>query len=265
MRGIRPRGAVVAITGAGSGIGAATALRYARLGAQVIAIDIDQASASATANRCRQHGSQAFDYGCDVADPDAVEALSQRVRAEVGDVDVLVNNAGVGVGGSFLDTTPEDWTWLRSINIDGVVHGCRSFGQAMVDRGRGHIVNIASGAAYLPSRRMAGYCATKAAVVMFSRCLRADWAPHDVGVSVVCPGVINTPILDNTRLRGSTADEKTWMARVFSVSHSPDAVARAVTSSSARNREMVSVGIEAHLGYHTLRLMPALNSLVAQI
>lgn len=264
MSRIDPRGAVAVITGAGSGIGAATAVRFANLGAVVVATDIDEASANETAEQCRRRGAQAHAYRCDVADAEAVQALSDTVSADVGPVDVLVNNAGVGVGGPFLDTTADDWTWLRSINLDGVVHGCRSFGAPMVERRRGHIVNIASGAAYLPNRRLATYCASKAAVVMLSRCLRADWARHHVGVSVVCPGVIKTPILEHTRLRGSAVDEKTLMARAFRIGHSPDAVAKAVTGALARNREMVSVGIETQLGYHALRLLPPLNTVVAR-
>ena len=77
--------------------------------------------------------------------------------------------------GPFLDNSLEDWDWLRGINLDGVAHGCHAFGPAMVERGSGHVVNIASGAAYIPNRNMAAYCASKAAVVMFSQCLRADW------------------------------------------------------------------------------------------
>jgi 2-hydroxycyclohexanecarboxyl-CoA dehydrogenase len=262
---IDPRGAAVLITGAGSGIGAATAIRFAKLGARVIATDIDEAAAKETAEKCREHTEYAYAYMCDVADADAVAGLARTVSSEVGHVDVLVNNAGVGVGGPFLDTTADDWTWLRSINLDGVVYGCRTFGAQMVARRRGHIVNIASGAAYLPNRRMATYCASKAAVVMLSRCLRADWARHHVGVSVVCPGVINTPILENTRLRGSAIGEKSRLARAFRLGHSPDTVARAVTGAVARNRAMVSVGIETQLGYHALRLLPPLNALAARV
>jgi 2-hydroxycyclohexanecarboxyl-CoA dehydrogenase len=265
MSGIAPDGSVVVITGAGSGIGAATAIHYARRGAVVVATDIDEATAKDTAEHCRQRGATAYSYQCDVADPDAVQALADTVGDEVGSVDVLVNNAGVGVGGPFLASTADDWVWLRSINLDGVLHGCRIFGEPMVARRHGHIVNIASGAAYLPNRRMATYCASKAAVVMFSRCLRADWARHHVGVSVVCPGVINTPILAHTRLRGTTIDEKPRLARAFRMGHSPGAVAKAVIDAAARNRAMVSVGIETQLSYHALRLLPPLNAVVARL
>jgi 2-hydroxycyclohexanecarboxyl-CoA dehydrogenase len=265
MRGSKPKGKVVVVTGAASGIGAATAVRFAEAGAVVVATDIDEAGAKETADRCRDKGARAAAYQCDVADLRAVAALSGSVEREVGPVDILVNNAGVGVGGPFLQTTADDWTWLRSINLDGVVHCCRAFGEKMVERRTGHVVNIASGAAYLPNRRMATYCASKAAVVMLSRCLRTEWARDHVGVSAVCPGVINTPILQHTRLRGSAIDEKERLAKIFEVSHPPRAVADAVLRAVARNRALVSVGFEARAGYHALRLLPPLNGLVARL
>lgn len=265
MSGIAPKGAVVVITGAGSGIGAATARRFARQGATVVASDVDEAAAARTAKECRDLGSAGYAYECDVADLDAVKGLAMSVTRDVGDTDILVNNAGVGVGGPFLDTTVDDWLWLRSINLDGVVHGCRVFGESMVGRGRGQVVNIASGAAFIPNRRMAAYCASKAAVVMFSRCLRADWAGQGVGVSTICPGVINTPILGHTRLRGSSQAERGRFAKAFALSHSPDLVAKAVVRAAQRNQGTVSVGVEAVVGYHAFRLLPPFADLAARV
>jgi 2-hydroxycyclohexanecarboxyl-CoA dehydrogenase len=244
----------VVVTGAASGIGAATVRRYARQGVEVIGLDIDGDALDEVIGHCGDVA--AFGYRCDVADPDAVNDVAARIAGERGPIDVLVNNAGVGVGGSFLDTTAEDWTWLRSINLDGVVHCCRSFGAAMVERGRGQVVNVASGAGYIPNRRMATYCASKAAVIMLSRCLRADWASRGVGVSVVCPGVIKTPILEHTRLRGDAVAEKDRVAKAFRLGHSPDAVAKAIVSAAAQNSSLVPVGIEARVAYHALRAMP---------
>jgi len=264
MSRVRLRDSVVVVTGAGSGIGAATARRCAGAGAMVIVADIDEEAADRTATACRERGGAAHGYRCDVADTDSLQALHDSVIAEAGPVDVLVNNAGVGVGGDFLDNTEDDWTWLRSINLDGVVNGCRVFGRGMVDRRAGHVVNIASGAGYLPNRRMALYCASKAGVVMFSRCLRADWASTNVGVSVICPGVINTPILHNTRLRGRAVDEKSRLDWIFRHSHSPDTVAKAVVGAVEHNRAMVSVGLETQIGYHALRLAPMFNGVVAR-
>jgi 2-hydroxycyclohexanecarboxyl-CoA dehydrogenase len=188
------------VTGAGSGIGRATALRLARTGASVVAVDIDPGTAGATAGAC---GTAAAAYICDVADGEAVAALAGQIEDDLGPVDVLVNNAGVGVAGPFLRGSLEDWQWLRGVNLDGVVHGCHAFGERMVRRGRGHVVNIGSGAGYTPNRNMAAYCASKAAVIMLSQCLRADWSSSGVGVSGICPGLIKTPIASKTRMVGA--------------------------------------------------------------
>lgn len=248
-------GARVLITGAGSGIGRATALRMARLVSEILLVDIDGATAQATADLCSDHTSSHAAV-CDVADAGAVSALAAAVEAEHGPVDVLVNNAGVGIAGPFLSTSVEDWRWLRSINLDGVAHGCYAFGPAMIARGNGHVVNVASGAAYIPNRDMAAYCATKAAVVSLSQCLRADWREHGVGVSVVCPGVINTPIAASTRYRGSMAASRRHAERVLGLGHSPDLVARAIVDCVKRDRDVVPVGIESILAYKLLRGAP---------
>jgi 2-hydroxycyclohexanecarboxyl-CoA dehydrogenase len=254
------RDARAVITGAGSGIGAATARRFAREGARVVAVDIDGESAAATAEEC---GGAA--YVCDVADAEAVTALAGQVEAEQGPVDVLVNNAGVGVAGPFLDGGLEDWTWLRSINIDGVAHGCLAFGPAMLERGHGHVVNIASGAAYIPNRNLAAYCASKAAVKMLSQCLRADWRAAGVGVSVICPGVIATPIAANTRYRGAAVSKRERAIRGLGMGHSPDLVARAIVDAVRRNRDVVPVGIESTIAYKLLRGAPQpIQNLVAR-
>jgi 2-hydroxycyclohexanecarboxyl-CoA dehydrogenase len=248
----------VLITGAGSGIGKATALRCAREGAEVIAVDIDLESAQATAREC---GSGAVAHRCDVSDANAVDALANATDP----VDVLVNNAGVGVAGPFLENTLEDWEWLRGVNLDGVVYGCHVFGRRMVDRRRGHVVNIASGAGYNPSRALATYSASKAAVIMLSQCLRAEWSGSGVGVSAICPGVINTPIPTHTRMRGAIADKQERILRAFRFGHSPDLVAKAIVGAVERNRELVPVGIEASLAYGFSRIAPApLRGLLAR-
>jgi short-subunit dehydrogenase len=178
------------------------------------------------------------------------------VEGEQGPVDVLVNNAGVGIGGPFLQASVEDWDWLRGINLDGVAYGCHAFGAAMVRRRRGHVVNVASGAAYIHNGQMAAYCATKAAVLALSRCLRADWAGHGVGVSAICPGVINTPIHSHARVYGKLPGQKQRIAKAFSLGHSPDLVAKAIVRAVERNHAVVPVGLESELAYRLLPFVP---------
>jgi 2-hydroxycyclohexanecarboxyl-CoA dehydrogenase len=241
------------VTGAGSGIGKATALRFARQGAEVVCVDIDEDAAAATAEEC---GAGTSARQCDVSDAAAVVALASEIEADVGPVDVLVNNAGVGVGGPFLDASIEDWDWLMGVNLNGVGYGCHAFGSRMVSRGRGHVVNVASGAAYIMSRDLAAYCASKAAVVALSRCLRADWAAVGVGVSAICPGVINTPLAAHSRMVGELAVRGERAARALRIGHSPDLVAKAIVRSVERNQEVVPVGLESELAYRLLPFVP---------
>ncbi|HEV3129487.1 MAG TPA: SDR family NAD(P)-dependent oxidoreductase [Solirubrobacteraceae bacterium] len=245
----------VVVTGAGSGIGRATALRLARKGANLVAVDIDESSAQATAEECVVGGVPAF-YQCDVSDREAVEDLAERIEAELGPVDVLVNNAGVGLVGDFLDGTLKDWDWLRGVNLDGVAYGCHAFGGRMVARRRGHVVNVASGAGYLPHRTLAAYCATKAGVIMLSQCLRADWARHRVGVSVICPGVIDTPIASRARMVGAAERKRAAAVRALGFGRSPDVVARAILGAVEHNRGIVPVGVESSVAFRVLRFAP---------
>jgi len=254
---VRIRGSVAVITGAGSGIGRATALRAARAGAAGVAcVDIDADTAATVAGECEAEGATAASYACDVADAAAVESLAGTVEDELGPVDVLVNNAGVGIGGPFLEGTTEDWDWLMGVNLHGVAYGCRAFGARMVERRRGQIVNIASGAAYVMSRDLAAYCASKAAVLALSRCLRAEWGGAGVGVSAICPGVINTPIASRSRIYGPLAGRQERITRAFRFGHSPDLVARAILKAVERNEAVVPVGLESELAYRLLPLVP---------
>ena len=149
-------GQLVLVSGAGSGIGRATAFAFAEAGARVVAVDRDAEAAARTAELSRLVGApEAWAETVDVSDEQAMEKLADKVAAEYGVVDVLVNNAGIGLGGSFFDTTTEDWKKVLDVNLWGVIHGCRLFGKQMVERGQGgHIVNTASAAAYQPSKSL---------------------------------------------------------------------------------------------------------------
>jgi NAD(P)-dependent dehydrogenase (short-subunit alcohol dehydrogenase family) len=241
--------ATVLITGGGSGIGAATARAFAARGDTVHVADLDLAAAEKVA---AEIGGKAHEV--DVSDRSAMAALA----AEVGAVDVLVNNAGVGMTGRFTAMTEADWDWIRGVNLDGVVNGCAAFGPAMLDAGRGHVVNLSSGLGYTPTATEPAYVTTKAAVLALSRCLRADWRAQGVGVTAVCPGVINTPIIDRTRFLGDQDDPtvRRRTTRLFRRGHKPEAVATAIVKAVDRNRAVVPVGVEAWLGWGMHRYLP---------
>ncbi|MFE9578010.1 SDR family NAD(P)-dependent oxidoreductase [Nocardia sp. NPDC006044] len=271
---IRPE--LVVVTGAGSGIGRAIAIRFAKAGAHVVVSDLDLDSALATEAMIHARGRRASAARLDVTDPHAWEAFARDVLADHGVPDVLVNNAGMLVSGAFVDLTPADWDRQLSVNLLGVVHGCRVFGQQMIDnRKRGHIVNIASAAAFTPTPVMSAYSVSKAGVKMLTECLRLEFGPKGIGVSAICPGVINTNIGEHAVTVGVdqelVARGKELARRVQDVAArlpfsplSPDLVARAAERAVRYDLAVVPVRAEAWLGYFMLRIAPGVNRRITQ-
>jgi NAD(P)-dependent dehydrogenase (short-subunit alcohol dehydrogenase family)/pimeloyl-ACP methyl ester carboxylesterase len=255
---------LVSVTGAGSGIGRETALAFAREGAEVVISDIDEATVKETAAQITARGGVAHAYTLDVSDADAVEQFAEQVSAQHGVPDIVVNNAGVGQAGLFLDTPREEFDRVLAINFGGVVNCCRSFGRRLVDRGTGgHIVNISSMAAYSPQQSMNAYSTSKAAVFMFGDCLRAELDQAGIGLTTVCPGVINTNIVHTTRFdvpEGKQAKvearraqlEKAFAARRYG----PDKVAKAIVSAVKKNKPIRPVAPEAYFVYGVAHLLP---------
>ncbi|WP_406459144.1 SDR family oxidoreductase [Streptomyces sp. NBC_00876] len=265
-------GQLVLVTGAAGGIGRATAFAFAEAGARVVAVDRDAEGAGRTAELARLIGAPAaWAEAVDVSDEQAMEKLAEKVAAEYGIVDVLVNNAGIGLSGSFLETTSEDWKNVLDVNLWGVIHGCRLFGKQMADRGQGgHIVNTASAAAYQPSRALPAYSTSKAAVLMLSECLRAELAEKSIGVSAICPGIVNTNITATTRFAGAdAAEEKRLQQRTSKLygkrNYPPEKVAEAILRAVVRNQAVVPVTPESHAARFLSRLSPGVLRGVARL
>ncbi|MGW1398367.1 SDR family oxidoreductase [Streptomyces sp. NPDC002405] len=247
-------GQLVLVTGAGSGIGRATAYAFAQAGARVVAVDRNAEAAARTAEQSRRLGAPAaWAEAVDVSDEQAMEKLAEKVDAEYGVVDVLVNNAGIGLSGSFFDHTTEDWRKVLDVNLWGVIHGCRLFGKRMAERGQGgHIVNTASAAAYQPSKALPAYSTSKAAVLMLSECLRAELAGQGIGVTAVCPGFVDTAITSTAHFAGVPAEEekrrRRRAARLYGLrGYPPEKVADAILRAVVRDEAVVPVTPEARL------------------
>jgi NAD(P)-dependent dehydrogenase (short-subunit alcohol dehydrogenase family) len=196
----------------------------------------------------------------DVSDREAMRAFAEEVHAERAAVDILVNNAGVGHGGGLLETSLEDWDWLVSINLMGVVHGCHFFVPAMVARGGwGHVVNLSSAAGFIAGPRVAAYGATKYAVLGLTEALREELRPHGIGVTAVCPGIIATSIVETGRMRGELGDPeiRERVLQLYRQAKSgPDLVAAAILKAVRKNRGVVPVSKEAWISYYVKRLFP---------
>lgn len=240
-------GRVAAITGGGSGIGAALARACADAGMDVAVGDIEGARAESVAAEVRGRGRRALAFGLDVRRPEAVQAFADRVHGELGGCDLLCNNAGVLVLGLTHERSLEDWEWVLGVNLWGMIHGVRAFVPRMVEAGRGgHVVNTASVQGLVPSAANGCYTTAKFAVVGLSESLRLDLAAHGIGVSVLCPGPVKTGILKSERNRPAELGEsKLSRADVLAVVQSTDAAnttfieperaARAVLDAVRRN------------------------------
>ncbi len=188
------RGATVVITGATSGIGYETARAFAAAGANVVAAGRRKERLEELTTAIGKAGGQALGVPTDVSDFAQVEALIAKARERFGALDVLVNNAGVGLAAAFADVPLEEFRRLMDVNFWGVVHGCRAALPVMSDQRRGVIINVAS---IMGKRGMpfsTAYCASKFAVVGFSEALRTELAASNIAVSVVCPGAVESEI-----------------------------------------------------------------------
>jgi NAD(P)-dependent dehydrogenase (short-subunit alcohol dehydrogenase family) len=258
---------IVIVTGGASGIGRALAAALVRRGDVVVLADVDGDAAAEVAARLGAEGpGAATAVGVDVRDADAVAALVDGTAERHGRLDLLFNNAGLGIGGPAEELTLAHWARTLDVNLRGVVHGCQAAYPLMLRQGHGHIVNTASLAGLLPMPGSAPYATTKWAVVGLSLSLRAEGAARGVRVSVVCPGGVDTPILDKglpadlPRVPGIEAIDAREVVTRFSGGrlYSADALAADVLRGIDRNRPVIVAPRQARVMWRLMRLSPSL-------
>jgi NAD(P)-dependent dehydrogenase (short-subunit alcohol dehydrogenase family) len=248
------RGKVVVVTGAASGIGREIARAFTRRGADLALADINEEGLLAVKEELEAQGSKVYTQVVDVSSAGQVKDFRDKVYEEMGRVDVLCNNAGRGMVGRPEDITLDDWEWMMGTNLWGVIYGCHYFYPSMIEQGGGgHILNTASSAGLVPAPLVATpYCCTKFGVVGFSETLRAEASLHGIGVSVLCPGLVDTDIFRTTRMRTgarhlSPEELQKWMMRVFKRrNYPPSRAAEAAVKAVEKNKGVVPVCPEAY-------------------
>lgn len=260
----------VLITGAASGIGRATALACASKGARLFVTDINQAVLhEAVAEIRAAGGSVAYASALDVSDHAAVAAMAEEVHAEHGSLDVLMNVAGIAVWGTVETLAHEQWRRVVEVNLMGPIHVIECFVPAMIAAGRGgHLVNVSSAAGLFGLPWHAPYSATKFGLRGLSEVLRFDLRGHDIGVSLVCPGAVDTGLVDTVEIAGvdrrSPAIERAT-ARFRRRAATPKQAAARILDGVERDRYWVYTSRDIQIGHFLQRRFETGYALVMRV
>ena len=248
------------VTGAASGIGRATAIALAQQGANLVLADIQKDRLDVVAEQIRLLGRPCWPRVVDVSVPGDIENLARFVESEAGGATILFNNAGVAMAGEVVDTSLDDFRWIMGINFWGPLVGIKAFLPAMIQRKHGHIVSTASFMGLCPTPGTAAYSATKAAVIALSEALRQEVRQHNIGVTAICPGVINTSIVESSRYHEASggASKESTVAFYRDRGWPPDRVAQAVIKAIRQNKGIVPVGPEAWAPWYIKRFSQSL-------
>jgi NAD(P)-dependent dehydrogenase (short-subunit alcohol dehydrogenase family) len=255
------RGKRVLITGAASGIGRATALKCAHLGAEVHLTDRNAAQLTEVAGEIRASGGRVgVVRAADVTDLDAVRALADEVHAQGGSVDVVMNVAGVAAWGTVDHLEHRHWRSMVEVNLMGPIHVIESFVPAMIEAGRGgHLVNVSSAAGLVGLPWHAAYSASKFGLRGVSEVLRFDLRPHRIGVSLVCPGGVDTPLTDTVEIAGvdqATDSFRRLQQHFRRRAVTPEQAAAAILRGVRDNRYLVYTSRDIQALFLTQRFLP---------
>jgi NAD(P)-dependent dehydrogenase (short-subunit alcohol dehydrogenase family) len=245
------KGKVAVVTGAASGIGRALAVGFAKRGSDVAICDVNEVGLEETRHEVERLGRKVFSQRLDVADREAFHRFADAVIAHYGRVDFVVNNAGVAVAETVLESTYEDWEWIMGINFWGVVHGTKAFLPHMVERNSGSIVNVSSifGIIAVPTQGL--YNATKFAVRGMTEALRHELEGTGVHVACVHPGGINTNIVRNARYHkgpDGTRDKEASVERFKKIARTtPAQAAETILRGIERREPRILIGTDAKI------------------
>lgn len=229
---------VAVITGAGSGIGRSTALALASEGASVHAVDIDRSRAEETEDMIRDNGGTGHSHVVDCTEADEIASLAEEVYAREDRVNILHNNAGIGIGGRSETLTLENWKNVVDLNLWGVIYGIHEFLPRMLQQDDGaHIVNTASGLGLFTSPYLVPYVATKFAVVGMTEALSIEYSDRDVNFSVICPGLVDTNIVQDSPFTGEFEEKRDETQKFYNrEGASPDEIAEYVLKAIRKNK-----------------------------
>lgn len=255
------QGKTVFITGAASGIGAATATEFGAQGCRVVLADLDQQGLAETAQAVSVAGGKSHSVQLDVTDAAHFQAIASEVSEMFGVPHVVVNNAGIGAHGTFLNTPMDAVRRVMEVNLYGVYNGCHAFLPMMLEAGGPrHLLNVASLASIAPVPNMSAYAASKYAVDGITEVLAMELEGSNVDVSCVHPGIINTPIVAGTSYNAEAGpDQQKRLGQYYQAHGSdPSVVARGMVNAVRSGRAHLYVGAKASLSEKLKRLSPAL-------
>lgn len=250
------RPSVALITGGASGIGRALGEQLAAAGARVILADKNHGKAESVAESLVSRGLLVQAASLDVTDAEAFRDLARSVIERHGQIDLLFNNAGIGITGEVRDLDQDAWDRIIGVNLKGVVHGISAVYPHMIERGSGHIANVACVAGLVPFPLTAAYCATKHAVVGLSTSLRAEARDLGVGVSVVCPGTVATEMYD--AIEYIHVDKDVVMSSIRRAMVPASRCARQILRGVEKNRAVITVNFHTRLIWWLYRVSPRL-------